>query len=91
MISVYFQGEPFNITVIQIVILKKLKSKGSRKTYRTLLELTPPKKMSFSLERSEETSGVNRKIWPQYKEQRLIEFCQENALVITNSLFLQHN
>ena len=25
MISVYFQGEPFNITVIQIVILKKLK------------------------------------------------------------------
>ena len=35
MISVRFQGKPFNITVIQSVMLKKLKLKGSMKTYKT--------------------------------------------------------
>ena len=35
MISVCFQGKPFNITVIQLVMLKKLKLNGSMKTYKT--------------------------------------------------------
>ena len=35
MISVRFQGKPFNITVIQPVMLKKLKLNGSMKTYKT--------------------------------------------------------
>ena len=35
MISVRFQGKPFNIMVIQSVMLKKLKLKGSMKTYKT--------------------------------------------------------
>ena len=48
MISVHFQGKPFNITVFQVyaqpVMLKKLKLNGSMKTYNR-----KPKKMSFSL------------------------------------------
>ena len=44
MISVRFQGKPFNITVIQAyaqpVMLKKLKLIGSMKTYKIFLELT---------------------------------------------------
>ena len=39
MISVHFQGKPFNITVIQVIqpaTLKKLKLNGSMKTYKTL-------------------------------------------------------
>ena len=39
MISVHFEGKPFNITVIQVyaptVMLKKLKLNGSMKTYKT--------------------------------------------------------
>ena len=39
MISVRFQGKPFNITVIQVyaptAMLKKLKLNGSMKTYKT--------------------------------------------------------
>ena len=39
MISVRFQGQPFNITVIQVYaltnMLKKLKLSGSMKTYKT--------------------------------------------------------
>ena len=52
MISVRFQGKPFNITVSQVyappVMLKKLKLKGSMRTYRTSRTNTP-KKMFFSL------------------------------------------
>ena len=40
MISVHFQGKPFNVTIIQVmqqpVTLKKLKLNGSMKTYKTL-------------------------------------------------------
>ena len=39
MISIHFQGKPFNITVIQVyalpVMLKKLKLNGSLKNYKT--------------------------------------------------------
>ena len=60
-----------------------------------LLELTPPKDVVFIIgdwkEKvgSQETGkfglGVQNEAW-----QRLIEFCQENALVIANTLFQQH-
>ena len=52
MISVRFQGKPFNIMVIQVmpqpVMLKKLKLNGSMKTYN-LLELTSKKDVLFIL------------------------------------------
>ena len=64
-----------------------------------LLELTPKKDVLFILEDwnakvgSQETPGVTGKfglgMWNEAK-QRLIEFCQENALVIANTLFQQH-
>ena len=67
--------------------------------YQDLLELTPPKHVLFFIrdwnakERSQETSGVTGKFALGVKNepgQRLIEFCQENALVIANTLFQQH-
>ena len=64
-----------------------------------VLELTPQKNVLFILEDwnakvgSQETPGVTGKfglgIWNE-AGQRLIEFWQENALVITNTLFQQH-
>ena len=64
-----------------------------------LLELTPPKDVLFIIGDwytkvgSQETSGVTGKfglgVWNE-AGQRLIEFCQENALVIANTLFQQH-
>ena len=64
-----------------------------------LIELTPKKDVLFIIgdwsakAGSQETPGVTGKfglgIWNE-AGQRLIEFCQENALVITNTLFQQH-
>ena len=80
------------------VMLKKLKLNGSMKTY-DLLELTPPKDVLFILGDwnakvgSQETPGVTGKfglgIWNK-AGQRLIEFCQENALLIANTFFQLH-
>ena len=79
-------------------MLKKLKLNGSMKTYRPS-RLTPKKDVLFILgDRnakvgSQETSGVTGKfglgVWNQ-AGQRLVEFCQENVLVIANTLFQQH-
>ena len=64
-----------------------------------LLELTPKKDVLFIMGDwnakvgSQETPGVTGKFGlgiQNEAEQRLIEFCQENALVITNTLFQQH-
>ena len=64
-----------------------------------LLELTPPKHALFIIGDwnakvgSQETPGITGKfgLGVQNKAgQRLIEFCQENALVIANTLFQQH-
>ena len=62
-------------------------------------ELTPKKDVLFIIGDwnakvgSQETPGVTGKcglgIWNE-AGQRLIEFCQENALVIANTLFQQH-
>ena len=82
----------------QPVMLKKLKLNGSVKTLQDLLELTPKKRCPFhsrGLEcksRKSRNTWSNRQIWPWNADearQRLIEFCQENALVIANTLFQQ--
>ena len=102
MFSVHFQGKPFNITVIQAYASSSNAEEAELERFyedlQDLLELTP-KKMSFSLGDwnakvgSQETPGVTGKfglgIWNE-AGQRLIEFCQEKALVITNTVFQQH-
>ena len=103
MISVRFQGKPFNITVIQIYASTSNAEEAEVERFyedlQDLLELKPKKRCPFyyrGLEcksTSQETPGITGKfglgIWNE-AGQRLIEFCQENALVIANTLFQQH-
>ena len=83
----------------QPVTLKKLKLNGFMKTCKTFLELTPKKDVLFIIGDwnakvgSQETPGVTGKFGLGMQNeagQRPIEFCQENALVIANTLFQQH-
>ena len=102
MISVDFQGKPFNITVIQVYDLtsnaEEAKVEWFYKDLQDLLELTPPKDVLFiigdwNVKGSQETPGVTGKFGLGVKNkagQRLIDFCQENALAIENTLFQQH-
>ena len=103
MISVHFQGKPFNITVIQVYALTSNAEEAEVEWFfedlQDLLELTPKKDVLFIIGGwnakvgSQETSGVTGKFGlgiQNEAEQRLIEFCQENALAIANTLFLQH-
>ena len=79
------------------VMLKKLKLKDSMKTYlQDLLELTPRKDILFIIGDwnakvgSQEIPGVKGKFGLEIQNEageRLIEFCQENVLVIANTLF----
>ena len=103
MISVHFQGKPFNVTVIQVYAPTSNTEEAEVELFyedlQDLLELTPPKDVFFILGDwnaklgSQETPGVTGKfglgMWNE-AGQRLIEFCQENALVIANTLFQQH-
>ena len=103
MISVHFQGKPFNITVIQAYAptsnAEEAEVEQFYKDLQDLLNLTPKKDVFFIIGDwnakvgSQEAPGVTGKfglgIWSE-AEQRLIEFCQENALVIANTLFQQH-
>ena len=103
MISVHFQGEPFNNTILQVYApttnAEEAEVERFYEDLQDLLELTPKKDVLFIIGdwnanvRSQETPGVTGKfgfgIWKE-AGQRLIEFCQENALVITNTLFQQH-
>ena len=102
MISVHFQGKPFNITVIQVYApisnAKKLKL-NLYKDLQDLLELTSKKDILFitgdwnAKVGSQETPGRTGKFGLGVQNeagQRLIEFCQENTLVIANTLFQQH-
>ena len=103
MISVGFQGKPFNIMVIQVYALTSNAQEAEVERFyedlQDLLELTPKKDVFFIIgewnakEGSQETLGVTGKfglgVWNE-AGQRLIEFCQENALVIANTLFQQH-
>ena len=81
------------------VMLKKLKLNGSMKTCKTFLELTSRKDILFIIGNwktkggSQETPKVTGKFGLGVQNeagQRRIEFCQENALVIANTLFQQH-
>ena len=103
MISVRFQGKPFNITVIQAYAPTSNTEEAEVERFyedlQDLLELTPKKYVLFIIGDwnakvgSQETPGVTGKfgLGVQNKAgQRLIEFCQENALVIANTLFQQH-
>ena len=103
MISVHFQSKPFNITVIQFYALtsnaEEAEVERFYKDLQDLLELTPQKDVLFitgdwnAKVGSQETPGVTGQFGLGVQNeagQRLIEFCQENALVIANTLFQQH-
>ena len=103
MISVRLQGKPFNITLIQVYAppsnAEETEVEQFYEDLEDLLELTPKKNILFIIGDwnakvgSQETPGVTGKfglvMWNE-AGQRLIEFCQENALVIANTLFQQH-
>ena len=102
MISVHFQGKPFNITVIQVYAPTSNAEEAEVEQFyedlRDLLELTPKKDVLFIIGdgnakvASQETPGVTGKFGLGIRSEagkRLIEFCQENALVIANTLFQQ--
>ena len=97
-----FQGKPFNITVIQVYAPTSNAEEAEVEwfyEYLHLLELTP-KKDVFSIigdwnakVGSQEIPDITGKFGLEVQneaEQRLIKFCQENALVIANTLFQQH-
>ena len=103
MISVRLQGKPFNVTVIQVYAPTSNAAEAEVEWFyedlQDLLELTPKKDVLFIIgDRnaklgSQETPGVTGKFGLGMRNeagQRLIEFCQENALVIANTLFQQH-
>ena len=96
MISVPFQGKPFNITVIQVYVPISNTEEAERfyEDLQDLLELTPKKDVLFIIGDwnakvgSQETPGVTGKFGLGMRNeagQRLLEFCQENALVIANT------
>ena len=100
MISVCFQCKPFNITVIQVYVPTSNAEEAEVERFyedlQDLLELTSPKDVLFIIGdwnakvRSQEIPGVTGKFGLGVQNevgQRLIEFCQENALVIANTLF----
>ena len=100
MICVHFQGKPFNTTVIQVYAPASNAEEADVEWFyedlQDLLELTPKKDVLFIIgdwnakAGSQRTPGVTDKfglgMWNE-AGQRLIEFCQENVLVIANTLF----
>ena len=103
MISVRFQGKPFNITVIQAYAPTSNAEEAEVERFyeglQELLKLTPKKDIIFIIRDwnakvgSQETPRLTGKFGLGVQNeagQRLIEFCQENALVIANTLFQQH-
>ena len=103
MISVRFQGKPFNLTVIQVYAptsnAEETEVERFYEDLQDLLEPTPKKDVLFIIQDwnakvgSQETPGITGKLGLGVQNeagQRLIEFCQKNALVIANTLFKQH-
>ena len=103
MISVRFQGKPFNITVTQVYAPTSNAEEAEVERFyeylQDLLELTPKKDVLFIIGDwnakvgSQETPGVTGKFDLGVQNeagQRLREFCQENTLIIANTLFQQH-
>ena len=103
MICVCFQGKSVNITVTQdydpTSNAEEAEVEWFYEDLQDLLELTPQKDVFFIIGDwnakvgNQETPGVTGKFglgeWNEAGK-RLIEFCQENALVIANTLFQQH-
>ena len=102
MISVHFQGKPFNIMVIQVYAPTSSAEEAEVERFcedlQDLLELTSKKDVLFitgdwnEKVGNQETPEVTGKFGLGVQNesgQRLIEFCQENALVIANTLFQQ--
>ena len=102
-ISVRFQGKPFNIMEIQVYApcsnAEEAEVEWFYEDLQNLSELTPPKDILFGIGDwnakvgSQETPGVIGKFGLRVQNeagQRPTKFCQENALVIVNTLFQQH-
>ena len=103
MTSVHFQGKPFKITVIPVYApannAEEAEVEWFYEDLQDFVELTPKKDVLFIIGDwnakvgSQETPGVTGKFGLGIRSeagQRLTEFCQENALVIENTLFQQH-
>ena len=102
MISVCFQGKPFNITAIQAYAptsnAEEAEVEWFYEDLQDLSELTPKKDVLFIIGDwnakvgSQETPGVTDKfgLGVQNEAGQRPEFCQENTLVIANTLFQQH-
>ena len=104
MFSVHFQGKWFNITVIQVYAPTRNAEEAEVEWFyedlQDLLELTLKKDVLFIIGHwnakvgSQEIPGVTGKFGLRVQNeagQKLTEFCQENALVVANTLFQQHN
>ena len=102
-ISVRFQDKLFNITVIQVYAPNSNAEEAEVEWFyedlQDFLEITPPKYVFFIIGDwnakvgSQEIAGVKGKFalgMQNEAGQRLIQFCQEKAMVIENSLFQQH-
>ena len=91
MISVHFQGKPFNITVIRVYApTSNAEEAEVEQFYENLQELTPKKDVLFIMGDwnakvgSQETPGLTGKFGLGVQNeagQRLIEFCHKNALI----------
>ena len=106
MISVHFQGKPFNIMVIQAYAPTSNAEQAEVERFyedlQDLVELTPKKYVLFitgdwnEKAGNQEIPGLTGKFGPGVQNEAgqnliyLTEFCQENALVIANTLFQQH-
>ena len=105
MISIHFQGKPFNITVIQVNAPTSNTEEAEVEWFYedlqelNLLEPKPKKDILFVIGDwnakvgSQEIPGVTGKFDLEVQNearQRLIEFCEDNALVIANILFQQN-
>ena len=103
MISLHFQGKPFNTTVIQVYApttnVKEAEVERFYEDLQYLLELTSPKDVLFIIGDwnakvgNQEIPGVTGRFGLGVQNeagQRLTEFCQENTLVIANTFFQQH-
>ena len=103
MTSVHLQGKPFSITVIQVYAPTSNAEEAEVERFyedlQDLLELTPQKDVLFIIGDwngkvgSQETPRVTGKFGLGVQNeagQKLIEFCQENALVIANTHFQKH-
>ena len=103
MISVCFQGKPYNITVIQVYAptsnAEEAEVEWFYEDLQDLLELTSKKDVLLftgdwnAKVGSQETPGITGNFGHGVQNetgQRLMEFCQENTLVIANTLFQQN-